>query len=402
MNTPGLRLALAIWFAGLGAAGQFARFGVVFDLASARFAGEASPAVLGLLVSGVGLVGLLFGSTAGILIARFGARRAMIVALAAGAAFSFVGAVEMPLAPLLALRFLEGFSHLTIVVAGPVLITEETAGEERAFAMTLWSTFFGVAFAIVAWAGRPLALAFGLPALFVAHGVYMAAMAALMALVLPPERPRAVAPRSFAAILGQHVEIYASPFMAAPALGFMFYTLMYVAVLALLPPLGGEWQVFLATAAPLASIAASLTIGVRLLKRHSAVRVVQWGFAAAAAAGALMWAGWHITPVMLVSSLLFSASVGVVQSGSFSCIPELNDEPEARAAATGAIAQLGNVGTTTGTPALAALIAALGINGLGLYLVTLSLAGIAMHQWQKRRRQAAPGAQPGGASSNLS
>lgn len=402
MNTPGLRLALAIWLAGLAAAGQFARFGVVFDLAGARFAGQASPAVLGLLVSGVGFAGLLFGSTAGILIARFGARRAMIAALAAGAAFSFTGVWDLPLGPLLAVRFLEGFSHLAIVVAGPVLIAEATAGEERALAMTMWSTFFGVAFAIVAWAGRPLALAFGLPALFVAHGVYMAAMAALMAVVLPPERPRQAARRPFGAILRQHRDIYASPFMAAPALGFMFYTLMYVAFLALLPPLGGPWQGFLATVAPLASIAASLTIGVGLLRRHSAVRVVQWGFAAAAASGALLWIGWDFAPAMLAASLLFSASVGVVQSGSFACIPELNDQPETRASATGAIAQLGNVGTTAGTPALAALIAALGINGLGLYLVALSLAGIAMHEWLRRRRQAAPGAQPGGANSKFS
>lgn len=401
MNTPGLRLALAIWFAGLGAAGQFARFGVVFDMASARFAGEASPAALGLIVSGVGLAGLLFGSTAGLLIARFGARKAMIVALAAGAAFSLASTWTLPLGALLTLRFLEGFSHLAIVVAGPVLIAEKTAGDERALAMALWSTFFGVAFAFVAWAGRPLALAFGLPALFVAHAVYMAAMAALMAVVLPPERPREAAPNSLGLILRQHVDIYASPFIAAPALGFMFYTLMYVAVLALLPTLTGPWQGFLATAAPLASIAASMTLGVRLLRRRSAVQVVQWGFAAAAAAGALLWAGWTVTPLMLTASLLFSAAVGVVQSASFACIPELNGRPDDRASATGAIAQLGNVGTTVGTPVLAALIAAMGVNGLGLFLVALSMAGIAVHAWLKRRRQAAAGDHSGGASSKL-
>lgn len=90
---------------------------------------------------------------------------------------------------------------------------------------------------------------------------------------------------------------------------------------------------------------------------------------------------------MVGASLLFSAAVGLVQSASFAAIPELNDTPDSRAAATGAIAQLGNVGTTIGTPILAALIAAWGVNGLGFYLTVLALFGVAVHAWQKSRRR---------------
>lgn len=378
-------MAFALFFAGLGAAGQFAKIGVIFDLVSQHFSGAAKP-LLGLLVSGVGFAGLIFGSTAGILIARSGIRRIMVVALAAAALFSFADALMPPLPAFLALRVLEGFSHLAIVVCGPVIIAETLEGSERSFAMTLWSTFFAVCFAFMAWAGRPLAAAYGIPSLFIAHGLYMAAMAVLMVFLLPKDEPRAVPPLSFRAVLRQHVAIYSSPRIAAPALGFMFYTLMYVAILALLPPMTGDLQTFIATAVPLTSIVASMTLGVWMINRYPAVSVVQTGFAAAGVSAVVLWLGWSYPAFIIGGSLLLSAAVGLCQSASFAAIAQLNDTHDTRSAATGAIAQLGNVGTTTGTPVLAALTAAYGVNGLGAFVLVLSLGGIAMHAWLAIRR----------------
>ena len=58
-KTPSpLLLSIALFFAGLGAAGQFAKVGVIFDFVSAAYMG-ASVTWLGLLVSGVGMVGLV-------------------------------------------------------------------------------------------------------------------------------------------------------------------------------------------------------------------------------------------------------------------------------------------------------------------------------------------------------
>ena len=380
-----LLLAFALWFAGLGAAGQFAKVGVIFDVISQNYA-DASKPVLGLLVSGVGFAGLVFGSTAGILIARSGIKRIMVVALAAAALFSFADALLPSLYPFLGLRILEGFSHLAIVVCGPVIIAEAMEGSDRAFAMTLWSTFFAVCFALMAWAGRPLVAAYGIPSLFAAHGVYMLVMAVWMQISLPPDVPRHVPALSFSSVLRQHAQIYASPRAAAPALGFMFYTLMYVAILALLPPMTGAWQGFVGTAVPLTSIAASMTLGVWMINRYPAVLIVQIGFALSALAALLLGFGWNHAPVMLSGALLLAAAAGLVQSASFAAIAQLNDTQEARSAATGAIAQLGNVGTTSGTPILATLIAAYGVNGLGAFVFVLSLGGIAMHAWLKMRR----------------
>ncbi len=382
---PPLFLSIALFLAGLGAAGQFAKIGVIFDYVSAAYA-DASVTWLGLLVSGVGMVGLVFGSTAGIILARMGTRSVLVGALLAGAALSFIQSLMLPLPMFLVLRFLEGFSHLAIVVCGPVIIAETLTGKDRDFGMTLWSTFFAVCFAFMAWAGRPLVEAYGVGWLFVAHGIYMAVMALIMLTLLPKDVARTHEPLSLSNIVRQHGEIYASPRIAAPALGFMFYTMMYVAILSLLPPMMGTHQTFVGTAVPLVSIAASLTLGAYLIARYPAVGVVQIGFAIAALAVMIMWLGWGNALVSISGALLLSAAVGLVQSASFAAIGQLNDSHTDRSRATGAIAQLGNVGTTSGTPILAALIAAYGINGLAAFAFLLSIGGIVIHSWLKARR----------------
>ena len=101
--------------------------------------------------------------------------------------------------------------------------------------MTLWSSFFGVTYAVLALIGPPLA-AEGPHGLFLAHAGYMAghraaALAAAAALDLPP--PPAL---PLGNLLRQHATIYASPRLAAPAMGFCCYTILYVAILTLLPP----------------------------------------------------------------------------------------------------------------------------------------------------------------------
>ena len=181
-----LILASALFLAGLGAAGQFAKIGVIFDYISVAYPDTSGP-LLGLLVSGVGLPGLIFGSTAGILLSRAPLKLAMIVSLAVAAILSLIDALMPSLPVLLGLRVIEGFSHLAIVVCGPVIIAETLEGKDRAFALTLWSTFFAVCFAFMAWAGRPLVAAYGIPSLFIAHAIYMAAMALLMMAVLTPD-----------------------------------------------------------------------------------------------------------------------------------------------------------------------------------------------------------------------
>ena len=83
----------AIWAAGLGAAAQFGKMSVAYPALEFVYSGKSvagyaaqSAVAIGLILSVVGLVGLIFGTTAGLLVARIGPRRAILAALLLGAA----------------------------------------------------------------------------------------------------------------------------------------------------------------------------------------------------------------------------------------------------------------------------------------------------------------------------
>lgn len=378
---PPMLLVFLLWLAGLGAAAQFGKISILFETLRSTYGGQGEVA-LGLVVSIVGMVGLIFGTTAGLLVARIGPRRAIVAALAAGAAMSALQSL-MPAYPLmLASRIIEGASHLAIVVVGPTMIATLAPEDRRPLAMTLWSSFFGVTYAILALIG-PHA---GPTSLFLGHAGYMAALAAILALTLPPDPKGQALPMGN--LIAQHAQIYASPRLSAPAMGFCCYTFLYVAVLTLLPPETPEThRALIAAGMPLVSIAVSLTLGVWLLGRMSAVRLVQAGYAVAIPGFLLLWLSWGQGVGMVAGGFLLSAALGIVQGASFAAIPELNLTADDRARAAGAVAQLGNLGTTTGTPVLAALLATSGPAGLAATAVLLCSLGIAIHALQRARRQ---------------
>lgn len=379
-------MVVVLWGAGLGAAAQFGKMSVLYDVLTAEYAAHSGVGI-GLMVSIVGIVGLIFGTTAGLLVARIGPRRAIVAALVLGAVVSTVQAGFPGYAAMMFTRVLEGISHLAIVVVGPTAIAAVASDRHQGLAMTLWSSFFGVTYAVLAFVAPPVVTAFGPGALLIGHAAWMMTIAGVLAIMLPvdPPMPHAALPGNLAQ---QHARIYASPHMAAPAMGFVFYTVIYVALLTLLPPMmAHDDRGLVATGLPLVSIAVSLTFGVWLLSHISAVTLVQLGFAIGAVAGLGLWLFWG-QGVAVFCAFLLAAAMGLVQGASFATIPQLNAEPSSRAGAAGAIAQLGNLGTTTGTPLLAWTVANFGANGLLLFIVPFCFCGIVVHHVQKRRRLA--------------
>jgi len=378
-------LIAALWFSGLTAAAQFAKVGVIFDLLRPVWPGAG--VWLGLVVSVVGFVGIVFGTSTGIAVARIGPRRMILTALVAGAALSLVESLMPPLPVMIALRVLEGMSHLAIVVAAPVLIAASSRPKDQPAAMTLWSTFFAVAFSLAAWLGRPLVAAHGPSVLFLVHAALMALAALLLWRMIPALPPVKAGAGERSGVIAEHLRIYASPRIAAPALGFVFYTLMFVAFLTLLPGLiAPEWSFLTATVMPLASIAVSLILGVPLTRTKGAVATVQIGFAVAAVALLAFTVSGGQGLLALSAVMAISGALGLVQGGSFAAISELNATGAGRAEAAGAIAQLGNVGTTLGTPVLLRMTDLWGLPAILWFGLPLCLIGIAVHAWLKVRR----------------
>ena len=376
-------LVLALWGAGLGAAAQYGKFSVTFDRLPEHYpqAGNA----LGLIVSSIGILGIFCGVAAGLLVARIRYRRALLWGLWAGAALSAFQAFLPALPWMLASRALEGLSHLALVVAAPTLIAQLCAPRDRGFALTLWGTFFGVAFAVLAWAGLPLVNIGGLPALLIAHAVYMAFFALwlgmhLRALDTPPDT------RSFSlgSLLREHLTIYSSPRVSAPGLGWLFYTFCFVSVLTVLPPyIPDGTRALVMGAMPLTSIGASMSIGVVLLRFMPAVGVILVGFAGSALCMLWLW----MEPGGAWACIALAGCMGLIQGASFAAVPQLNDAPASQAQANGAMAQMGNVGNTLGTPVMAITTGAIGYAGLPLLAGLAFVIGGVVHLWLAARRR---------------
>lgn len=378
-------VVVLIWLAGLGAAAQFGKISVLFAALRESY-GSQGEAALGLVVSVVGIIGVIFGTTAGIWVARIGPRRAMLAALLLGALVSALEASLPPYPVMIALRICEGISHLLLVVVGPTMIAALAPAARRPFAMTLWSGIFAVTFALLALI-TPAILAFGgAAALLLGHAGYMLALALILAPVLP--RDATIVPQKMGNLLARHWAIYASPRLAAPALGFVFYTLLYVAMMTLLPPAMPQGErLLLAIGFPLVSISCSLSLGIWFLGRYPAVRLIQLGYLLAVPGFVMLGLFWGQSFGMMLGGCWVAAGLGIVQGASFAAIPELNSSTEARAEASGAMAQLGNIGSSSGTPLLAGLLASGGPWALSLLAVLACLGGVTVHALLARRRR---------------
>ncbi|MEM6635303.1 MAG: MFS transporter [Pseudomonadota bacterium] len=374
-----------LWLAGLGAAAQYGKISVTFDMLGARY--PDADLALGLVVSLVGVMGIFLGVTAGLLVAQIRFRRALIWGLWTGALISVLQAFMLPLPLLLASRLVEGASHLAIVVAAPTLIARVAPEHRRGFALTLWGTFFGVAFSILVFGGRPLAERWGLEALFLAHAAYMAGFAVILAWLLPKQEPKAPpVDLSVRGLLGRHAQIYRSPRICAPGVAWLFYTFSYVSILTLIPPfIDPDWRDLVIGAMPLISIASSLTLGVSLLGRFPATTVIVLGFISAAF-GALCLAFFQGHPALC---LLLAAGLGLVQGAGFAAVPELNEDEADRALANGGLAQTGNIGNTLGTPLLLAVISVAGYGAFMLAATGALMLGV-LALWAVLRRISPP------------
>ena len=390
---------VVLWLCGILAAMQFAKIAVAFVELQNHYA--ASAARMGWVLSTVGMVGLMLGVTMGLLAPRIGYRRLLVGGLGVGALLAFTQSFLLPLPWFWASRVFEGASHLAVVVVAPTLMAASAAPQHRAIAMGLWSTFVGVAFAITGAIGLPFIDRFGLAALFQAHAWGLAVVAVAVALLLPADVTRKRmpdtgglmrhAPLHLQALLRQHLHIYTRWTTALPGLCFLGYTGMAVALLTFLPQQGGADRIWLAAALPLTGVAGTFCAGWIAQYWLSPLRLARWAFVLVGVSGLAwslgLWAGWWLAPVALV--LMFAA--GLSGGSSFALIPFLNEEPAQQARANGAVAQMGNLGSTLGPPGFALAISGLGGSGLALCVLLCASFGLSLSVWgaNQQRRAAA-------------
>lgn len=335
-RTPWLLIA-ALYLTGLIAGMQFSKISLTLTGLAEVYPGWP----VALAVSGVAVIGIVFGVMAGGITASVGPRRAILWALAASA---IVGAAEAFLPPFqvfMALRVIEGAGHLVLVVAVPTLMARLAAPMDRAMVMGLWATFFGVGFAAAA-----LLIGDNLSAAYGAHALFAAVMFGVLSVMLPKG---VVVVRRPLPRLRDHLTIYATPRLFAPGLGHGIYAMLFLALITFLPvALDALW---LAAVLPLAGIAGSFMAGI--LARWIAPGTLVWTmFLVMAAMFSVTMVAGPAAPYVLILTMGLS---GIVAGAGFAAVPWLNSADDDRALSNGALAQLGNIGTFTGTPVLAAL-----------------------------------------------
>ena len=141
-------IVLLVWAAGLGAAAQFGKVAIALD--EFRVVYDVGEVGLGFLISCVGIVGLVFGVIGGKVITQFGIKRTFVVGMLGAAILSALQSLTMPFILIVALRIIEGASHLAVVVAGPIFMARHSSASARGAVMTLWSRFFGLSYMFVA------------------------------------------------------------------------------------------------------------------------------------------------------------------------------------------------------------------------------------------------------------
>ncbi|CAL9572782.1 hypothetical protein SUDANB95_04830 [Actinosynnema sp. ALI-1.44] len=382
---------LGLFVAGVAAAMHFAKIPPALPEISARFG--LSPVVGGLAVSLVAVVGTVLGVASGTLVDNWGRRRLLIFALVVGAATSALIPLLPGTAVFLGLRFVEGVSHLVIVVAAPSLMGVLAKPSDRTAVMTLWGSFFAVGFAITDAVAPALLRAWDWPSLFWGHAALLLAIAVLVVPRLnrlarqqtlePP--PTGVSPgRLMRSLLHDHGVLYRHAPIVLAALGFGLHCLLFNAYLTYVRqvlldagamPEGriGPWMSMLA----LLSIGSTIVIGGVLLRLGvSPFRTLVVCFAGEAVCGVLLFTAVLGTDSLPAASIALFLFDGCVQGATFATIPLVAGDRMA-ALAHGAFAQTGNIGSFLGPPVFAAAAVAGGWRLGAIPTVVTCAAGIA-------------------------
>ena len=288
----------------------------------------------------------------GWLVDRYGDRALLVL----GSLIVIVGDIGVTLADslamLLATRVVEGIGYVCIAVASVTMITRITSGPRRNSALTLWSSFVPMSFAL------PLVLAAQLAGTdhwrwaFSGHALVLAVFVALAVAVLPAA-DRAAAPSRTHGL----AQVLRSPQPYLLGVAFACAAFVQTGVVSTLPHmLSGRFGVSMALASSIGTLGMVInTLGCLavgpLLNRSVAPRsIATLGIVLALAGGVALYYPGSAFAFTVAASSVFFLGAGIVV-GLWALMPRTAPAPTSIGATSGLVTQITLWGVLFGPPA---------------------------------------------------
>ncbi|AVJ28414.1 CynX/NimT family MFS transporter [Achromobacter spanius] len=343
-------------------------------------------ASIGTLTAVFSILGMVGGIAAGGVIARFGARRMLILGLAATAAGTAAGALAPGYGVLLGSRVIEGLGFLMITVAGPAALQRIVTGGRRDFAFALWSCYMpaGMAIAMLASQAFDDWHAYWWCA-GIAAGVALASI-----VVLAPPTPGGAA-LSWQGLRQDTVDTMGAAGPMLLALSFTLYSLMFFALFTFLPVLLMEQLGLTLAAAGLysaiasaANVVGNLGAGVLLARGWRRSTLIACASAVMAAVSLLIFGSALPAMTTFLLCVLFSAVGGLIPATLLGTAPLVAPRPALTAASVGLVMQGSNLGQVIGPVAVGGAIDRFGWTSASFIVAAAGLAGVLV-AWRLRR-----------------
>jgi MFS transporter, DHA1 family, inner membrane transport protein len=368
-HTPWHLIAL-LYAAGLLAALQYAK--IPFMLPGLLGQSAMSPVQQAWVLSVIGIAGAVAGTVAGAVCQAVGLRRTLLFGLVVGVAGAVLPLLASNYAMLLLARVVESVAHMAIVVAVPTLILSFCAEKDRPRVMALWSCYFTATFILAALTVPTLLEATGWRGIAVMHAALMLVVG-LLCFGMPPDSTQHRSVLSAKNLLPSQWRLLRQGKLLAIPATFFGYTLLFVALVSVLPRLlfdTAQASTALAMALPLASLVGTLISLAALSQGITGHRLVR----ISAAALVLTGLGLMFTPAhgLLTHSvvLLCFVLLGTLPAGIISSIPAVFEagNPDITLV-NGGLVQFGNLGNFVGSPILAAMLLKFGWVSIGAYVL---------------------------------
>lgn len=389
MSAPRLTPAHVVILAGVCAALH------VGKLAPALAALQASLGLTlvqaGFLLSLVQAAGMVLGLALGGFSDRLGARRSVLLGLVVLSVASVGGGFAPAVPVLMALRVLEGFGFLLVVLPAPGLVRALVPPARLPSMLGLWGGYMPLATALVLLLGPLVILAARWPVWWWLLGVVTALMALWFARAVPPTA--ALAPTRAPGGVRRTL-LSLNPGLVACM--FACYSAQWLAVIGFLPTIYGQAGVAPALTGLLTALAAAVNIvgnvmSGRLLQQGVPARSLLWqGFITMAVTSVVAFADLNQPPVVRYGAvLLFSAVGGLIPGTLFSLALRVAPGEGAVAATVGWVQQWSSAGQFIGPPVAAALASRVGgWQYTWVLAVALSGLGVTLAGWLADRLSA--------------